>query len=120
MTNYICPGNTAVVVVPSATTYTVNQFVLEGQKLMVVYSTNNNTASAATGETVTMALEGVYQGTKPTTAGSGGAMGAFAYWIPSTGKFTADSTVSGAVKIGSFFATCADGDTICQIKLFPA
>lgn len=69
-------------------------------------------ANGAEGEFATC---GVFELAKPTTANTGGAQGAKAYWDNSAKRITAVSTSNTLV--GVFAATCTDGAAVCQVRL---
>lgn len=71
---------------------------------------------AATTGTGNLAMSCVISYAKNTGASTGGAQGANAYWDNTAKKFTAVSTSNTLA--GYFWATCADGDATCQVKLF--
>jgi predicted RecA/RadA family phage recombinase len=72
----------------------------------------SNVANGANGVFHT---KGVYTLVKDTAASSGGAVGTKAYWIAADKEVTAAS--AGNVLIGTFAATCADGDATAKVRL---
>lgn len=98
--NYTNGGGTAI---------TSGTAVLIGAKVGIVIADIAASASGA------VAMNCVASYAKNTGASTGGAQGANAYWDNSAKKFTAVS--SGNTLAGYFWATCADGDATCQVKL---
>ncbi len=115
MKNYIQHGHTLEYTVPSATTVTVGQAILLGSILAVVLSTNNNTASAVTGEIVTMQTVGVVKLTKTAGSGTAIAQGGKAYW-DDTAK-TVTGVASGNTHIGYGWVAAVNADTSASVKL---
>lgn len=109
MKNYIKPGKMISFVAAAA--------VLSGQGLLIGTLFGVVAADAAIGEGGEMAIHGVYSLPKATGASTGGAQGTAAYWDDTAKKVTAVSTSN--TLIGKFNATCANGDTTCEVILLP-
>lgn len=115
MKNFIQHGHTLAYTVPSSTTLTVGQPILLGALLYVVLSTNNNTATATTGEVVTLQAGGVFELDKKTGAGTAASVGAKVYWVAADSKVS--GVASGNTHIGYAWNTTVDGDTTQYVKL---
>jgi predicted RecA/RadA family phage recombinase len=72
-------------------------------------------AKLASGEIGQFVREGAFTLPKATTAGTGGAQGALAYWNNTAKSVTASA--SGNTLIGFFLVTCVDADTTCQVVI---
>ena len=72
-------------------------------------------AKLASGEIGQWLRKGAFTLPKATTAGTGGAQGALAYWNNTAKSVTAVS--SGNTLIGFFLVTCADAATTCDVVL---
>lgn len=107
MKNYLMDGNHVTVAAPADVTSGAG--VLKGATFGIALH------DALSGEDVTIVRRGVVEHAKSTGASTGGAQGAKAYWDNTAKKFTAVSTSNTLV--GSFAATCADGDATCQVIL---
>jgi len=72
-------------------------------------------AKLANGEIGQWKRNGAHTFPKATTAGTGGAQGALAYWNNTAKSVTASA--SGNTLMGFFLNTCVDADTTCQVVL---
>jgi predicted RecA/RadA family phage recombinase len=72
-------------------------------------------AKLASGEIGQWLRKGAFVLPKATTAGTGGAQGALAYWNNTAKSVTAVS--SGNTLIGFFLNTCTDAATTCEVVL---
>ena len=106
-------------VVPSNTTLTVGQAILLGTVLCVVFSTNNNTATASAGETVTLATYGVFSLHKAAGTGTGFAIGAKVYWDTDANAVTGIANQSAVAATTSIAITTpsALNDTLAGLSV---
>ncbi len=109
MNNFIQKGHTLTITNGSGANLNSGDAVLVGTKVAIA------AVAIANGATGAAAFRGVFSVPKPTTAGTGGAQGANAYWDNTAKKFTAVATSNTLA--GYFAATCADGDATCLVKL---
>lgn len=109
MKNYLQKGESLTITNSTGSTLASGTAVLVGGKVAVVM------ADIANGAQGSALFVGVVSYAKNTGASTGGAQGANAYWDNTAKKFTAVSTSNTLA--GYFAATCADGDTTCQVKL---
>jgi predicted RecA/RadA family phage recombinase len=72
-------------------------------------------AKLANGEIGQFRRKGMFSFPKATTAGTGGAQGALAYWNNTAKSVTASA--SGNTLIGFFAATCTDAATTCEVVI---
>ena len=108
MKGMISDGKTVTTTAPAGG-YTAGVGVLLGALFGVALN------SAAEGETCVLSLHGACEHAKSTGAGTGGTLGALAYFDSTTKTITASETDN--VAVGCFGATCADGDDVCEIIL---
>jgi len=106
-TNYIQDGDT--LDFTAAGTITSGTPFLMGIRLAVPLK------SGISGDVVPVAVEGVFNLTKNTGAGTGWAMGAAVYWDAATSKVTGVSTSNTLIGYGA--AVAAVGDTTGAVKL---
>jgi len=107
--NYIQEGDTLLVTNSTGASVASGAGILVGARVGIALVTIANGASGA------VSFEGVWSHAKNTGASTGGAQGANAYWDNTNKKFTAVS--SGNTLAGYFAETCIDGDTTCKVKL---
>lgn len=107
MKNYVQEGESLNLIAPYAR--------LSGEGALVGATFGIASTDLASGDEGAFQLEGVFTLAKATGASTGGSQGAKAYWVTASKSISAAS--SGNTLIGVFTATCADGDTTCNVRL---
>lgn len=127
MKNLVQQGRELNYIVPTGVSLTVGQAILLGQCLFVVFSTNNNTATATgpnattgfAGDTVTLVSYGVFSLPKAAGTGTGFAIGGLVYWDTSANAVTGvDGQSAVAATSTNFLAVttaAATGDILATL-----
>lgn len=125
MNNGVQQGKTLNYPVPTGVTLKVNQGIIIGALFGVVHSTNNFTDTAKgpsagfAGDTVTIAVEGVFLMPKNTLTGSAVVLGGKVYWDTVRSAATGVSAASNVAAQGTLAVTtvAALNDTIAGITV---
>lgn len=121
MNNYRHEGKGFDYAVPAGQTLTVNQMILFGTVLGVVFSTNNNKATAVgdNGDVVTIKTYGVFNFPKTVGAGTAIAIGAPVYYDSTTKEVTGIGSGSAAAATATITVTTASAvsDTLAGLSV---
>ena len=121
MKNYLHRGEEQSYTVPANTTLTSGQAILVGNLLGIVFSTNNNTATAsgANGDIVTLAMYGVFSLPKVAGAGTGFIQGQPVYWDLSAQAVTGLNGSVNKAATSAFTVTtgAAANDTLNELTV---